>query len=509
MRRLAVLSDSRQDLAGRGFSLVILILAVLLTHVIPCSSEASWSTYTSEHGISFDLPSDYRSSVEDGVLVFAGPRGTEQWKTTINFQVVEPGGLDMEGFVADFKSQWQALEQYRLLGEETITLADLPATRLLVQYRVPQVSWKIRQEQVIIRHPRYFYTLAFTAPVELFDTYRGIMDRAVRSVKFSPQETSPDPLGAGADQVEDIFKRFIDSVQTFRELNGVDGYSGWSRYADTRVQRYITKRNEEIWPTGGEDTGWAYFFSQSISIIGRLDKTIPVVGFYHPWSDVWLITQWRRSPEPELLSAELLLGEWVRTRSDARIDPTPAWLRGDGYRPEQLARAVTGNLQRFDDLVHGEKDWQNELGLTDPGEFLLRLNYPVLSNNLLFSWTRGLEVWDDQPANKLVGDLRSAYLFFVESGRAGKLSSELAFSGGMNRESFDRLLSLEPDFFELLNPVYWTADEKRATLYLVPGTNSDYCVTLRYTRATAGLLLDRVDLLYVPDLRKIQMQEGN
>ncbi len=449
-------------------------------------------------GFSVDVPGEYQSEVNGTALVFSGRPGSDQWHTTINFQAIQASGQQLVSFVADLKSQWQDMDSYRLLSEQTGALDKQKAVRLLVEYRVENDQELIRQEQFVVQHTNYFYLIAYTAPATLFDLYHAPMSRAVDTFHIIAPETNHYDARA--------LQAFIHSVQEFREQNSIDGISGWNNYADPQVLEFFNTLSEDIWPEGERNSGWAYFFSSSMSSIGQLLSPLPVVGFYHPWSDVWIITQWQKEPEPQILSAEIVSGEWVRNHGIPPFDFTPAWLRGSGFRPDELSRAIIANLLQFDDAVHADSSWQKTLNLSGNSSLLEDVNYPAVSNALLFSWLRAMDAGMIESENKVLNDLLAGGQRFLTAGKNGRIDSMISLATGTIDETLQAVRAFKPDFFRSLNPVYWTADEKWATLYLIPGSNTDFCLSLRFLQDSAAMQLQRVDLLYFPEIMKQHRQ---
>ncbi len=74
---------------------------------------------------------------------------------------------------------------------------------------------------------------------------------------------------------------------------------------------------------------WTYFFQGTVIDIGHAKSETPLVGFYHPVTDVWLMTLWRfERSRPRLVRVAPVTGEALRGSSD--LHGVPAWLRTAG-----------------------------------------------------------------------------------------------------------------------------------------------------------------------------------
>ncbi|MCF8098013.1 MAG: hypothetical protein K9K65_09240, partial [Desulfarculaceae bacterium] len=117
-------------------------------------------------------------------LVFSGPKGSPEYRTTLSLQVVDAAGFPGLGAVArELISQWSRLRDYRLLSQENGSLAGQNALRLLVAFNSAQGE-AFRREQFICRKGPYYYLLAYTAPEKLFSGGAAHRNRALASLRF-------------------------------------------------------------------------------------------------------------------------------------------------------------------------------------------------------------------------------------------------------------------------------------------------------------------------------------
>ena len=92
---------------------------------------------------------------------------------------------------------------------------------------------------------------------------------------------------------------------------------------------------------------WSTFFRNAIVAVGHLDSTRPVVAYYNPLVDVFVLTVWGSGPggRLDLLTIRALPGAHL-ARPDQEVGLAPAW-QGT-TRPLDAMRAVTwARLGRF------------------------------------------------------------------------------------------------------------------------------------------------------------------
>lgn len=304
-----------------------------------------------------------------------------------------------------------------------------------------------------------------------------------------------------AASVQRHFRNFIQTVQVFRQLCIEKQDMGWRQFATVEVQGKAKELAGRLWPEDTTGEGWTYFFSLSATSIARLSETNPVVGFYHPWSDVWLITAWQTTPEFIITDIEIVPGEWLRNSGRPPFNLEPDWLRDQGFRPEILARSFALNIDHFDKRIHATANsWRESLFLSIPVDTFAEIRMQTASANLARAWMNVMAFYDPEEKDTLLLQLRPAVNSILEAGGKGTLAAVLAAATGTTNETTQILRSLPASVFQQLNTVYWLADEHKVSVYLVPGTNSDFCLTLIFRREWPELTLERLDLLNFPEI---------
>ena len=146
-----------------------------------------FTDYTNRNfGFSTRLPRNWQGTVTGEELVFSGFRATEQFLTTVKFQfVTNTLGNTLEGQAQELEDEWSGLKGYRLLSREPFRFEGNPAVRMAAEYDGPEDSGVFRQDQIIMDRGLYYYYIAYTAPVPLFDKYKFVMDELVDSFKFT------------------------------------------------------------------------------------------------------------------------------------------------------------------------------------------------------------------------------------------------------------------------------------------------------------------------------------
>lgn len=173
-----------------GFACLLILMCLGLSSA--GAAQVSYRVYQDQTlSYSLELPAHW--SVQPGSnsrsLVFSGPQGGPEYRTTLTLQVVDAIAFSDIGAVAGkLTSQWSRLRGYRLLSQEKGSLAGQEALRLLASFNNARGE-TFRREQFICRKGPYYYLLAYTAPELRFSGGMPYRNRALASLRFlSSQE---------------------------------------------------------------------------------------------------------------------------------------------------------------------------------------------------------------------------------------------------------------------------------------------------------------------------------
>jgi hypothetical protein len=166
-------------------SRVYLLPAIFLVLTVLIRAEASVGGYKAygndQYGFGFDIPAHWVSEINDYSLVFSGPKGGEEWNTTINVQIIKKGDYTLASLARALYEQWQGSELFQEHAREEGSYGGGQAVRYQVTYRRENDTVMFAQDQLVIEGPEYFYLLGYTAPQSLYRKHYDKMVRAVTS----------------------------------------------------------------------------------------------------------------------------------------------------------------------------------------------------------------------------------------------------------------------------------------------------------------------------------------
>jgi len=297
-------------------------------------------------------------------------------------------------------------------------------------------------------------------------------------------------------------EQLLETAAEFRELMLSDYTAAIERYATADGKQRLAKLDGLMWPATPPRLGWSFFMSTSIATAGALSGPRPAVAFYHPWSDVYLVTEWEVAGtddgSPQLVDAEALMGDWLRTDGSPPFSPIPAWVRSTLFKPAALAMTAAEAVAAFEAAVPlaSEDGWRSRLPRGDGGKPLEQYNragVPLLlaaSLHNLGTYHTPCEGEDPRLA-----PLRQAVAGLLDGSSGGDRKPLL-----LGRDTLDEttkvLRDLPDEIFAAFRPVSVVLGNKDLIIFLACLQQSDLVLSLVFeTDAMGRQALRRVDLV--------------
>ena len=136
--------------------------------------------------------------------------------------------------------------------------------------------------------------------------------------------------------------RLLAKASEFRKQAQSESESAFVKYVGNtdKAKKLFAFLGKTLCPKSDPAKGWTYFFETSIWSLSFPSETSAVAVFYHPWSDVALVTVWTRKDTGSTLDdADLLVGDALRNLAKPPYDADPQWLRGPV--PAYLAAGIS------------------------------------------------------------------------------------------------------------------------------------------------------------------------
>lgn len=200
-----------------------------------------------------------------------------------------------------------------------------------------------------------------------------LLSLIITSSVYAQVQSLAEPAEAG----KSLGVQLIDQVMAFRQQARTQPEEAFTAYAGKNAQKLFGPLGRTLCPSTDPSKGWAYFFETSVFSMSFITSSTALAVFYHPWSDVALITEWTRSKTGNSITdAELLMGDTLRNQGNPPYDIEPHWLRSPvpPYLAASLSSAQT--IQDFRRIFSPEssnfkKGWRSVM--TNPK--LVKSNY--------------------------------------------------------------------------------------------------------------------------------------
>lgn len=194
---------------------------------------------------------------------------------------------------------------------------------------------------------------------------------------------------SGSANIFSIFKKkasepleikVIAHVMEFHDLARQQPEEAFYQYAGDKAQPLFGPLGRVLCPISDPSAGWAYFFETSVNAISFISDKTALALFYHPWSDVALITAWTCTKKHiHITDTELFMGDVLRQQGDPPYDIDPHWLRSSlaPYLAASLSSAQTvTDFQRIftRDNRKLKKGWRAVISLDE----LMAVNHEAL-----------------------------------------------------------------------------------------------------------------------------------
>lgn len=192
---------------------------------------------------------------------------------------------------------------------------------------------------------------------------------------------SSEARGSGdADAAKGRQYLALRAADDFRIQGTDDFFRGLKQYGrEAAVVRFFAI-GDELWPFADETLGWAYFFNSCVIVSPPAQGERAPVGFYHPYSDVLLLTMWSVSKEegPRIEDVEVFMGDFLRRRGEPPFAAERPWRKTDAYRPAAMLESTKLTVDAFERAFLGSAAQSDRWRAAIPGAS----NAPLVADNL-------------------------------------------------------------------------------------------------------------------------------
>lgn len=306
--------------------------------------------------------------------------------------------------------------------------------------------------------------------------------------------------------------RIIETASNFRQWSLKDYSKALKTCATDEVIGKFQVLDGAIWPDTNPKLGWSFFLNVSVVTVGCSKSDQPLIAFYNPWSDVFLVTVWEiQDGKPRMVDAEVMLGTYIRTRGQFPKDPIPAWVKSPMYKPAILGVSVAKSVKAFEDLFPPTYAgrWREKVPeLADP-EILANLNYDGVGLMLLYSVTN-IDAYRHPRAgeNPRLASIREVAGRGLLLASEGKMESLLAKANETLPDIRKALAKLPASEFKTMSVSACVVGDDSALVFYVPTFNAGYCMSFLIKGTGKEAAIRRVDVVAYEGIYKHLSETG-
>ncbi len=132
-------------------------------------------------------------------------------------------------------------------------------------------------------------------------------------------------------------------------MASVDVGHALKRFGSPAANLQLSASGDALSPSLGWRAAWEVFLSTALPQVVRAQSDSALIGYYHPWSDVMLLTGWKRSADGQshIETAHLVPGSTIR--GSAQVEAIPRrWQQGETFAPEGVGQLTAQTAKAFE-----------------------------------------------------------------------------------------------------------------------------------------------------------------
>jgi len=302
----------------------------------------------------------------------------------------------------------------------------------------------------------------------------------------------------GQKELKEMIPLMVASTQ-FKDIATKDYASALLTLSKDKGMEKLHIIDTTMWDVKLYQLGWKLFFDSAVRIYNKELNKYPLVAYYNPFSDTYLITVWEQDKEGyKIVDAEMLMGDFVRGTSK-EIDGTPFWLRGKNKRTVNLGVGTALSTLAFEEVFEKAtvKNWRTKLKILQNSEVLSKFNYPNISTSLnshLLNVISFSSPKDDNPKLQECHHMTLKTVDAVKNGTIDKLLRTTA--NDTPQDTADILKNIPVEWIDDYTVASALSDSNECLVFLTHVQQSLGSISFALKRKNNDqLLLKRIDLI--------------
>ncbi len=327
--------------------------------------------------------------------------------------------------------------------------------------------------------------LVFVAVIAMFSAFAFLLGK-----EYGQVETVAVP--------EDVqLSRLLGSVNAFKSMAQTNYANAFLLFSRGQGMEKLHEMDKSSWTIPQSQAGWTLFFNTAIQVHADKKGKSPLIGFYNPYSDLFLIGVWESDDGlHQMVDAELLLGDWLR-KDNKDLEIVPQWLRGPTYRPEALARVVAESILSFEQVFASatRADWRSKLIILTDSVLQEGVNSPIATIRLQQQFENVNAFTHVEPGQTSVARFRNGTIDVIDEIAGQGVESVLATADGTVANTKRVLEAASPEWFGELRVAAVVADETTGLVFLAPAKQARGSLVFRFEGGASARHMKRFDLI--------------
>lgn len=292
--------------------------------------------------------------------------------------------------------------------------------------------------------------------------------------------------------------KLLRAVNYFKRLSLTDYEKALMVFSGDKVIKQFEVLNKAIWVQTPPELGWPLFMSAAVHVIGGINGKTPIVGFYYPYADVFLITQWSMKDKiPKIIDVDVVAGDFIRIETED-LKMLPHWLRTKNFKPFALGDSVAKTIVAFENLFGTESilNWRKKIPALKNKEVLNEVNYPI-SALMIFNNLINIDAFRfaDKETNSRLESCRNLTIKTVKSAANQELDKLFEDADKTLSETKKVLKGWNKEWFLTLEVVAALEAQDGCLIFLSPVYDPSGAVTLLFEGRDTKLSLSRIDIV--------------
>ena len=171
---------------------------------------------------------------------------------------------------------------------------------------------------------------------------------AVSLLSLVPLSACGDTIPFLTQSKEDAAADLFAEGEVFRLLASDNLLAGLKAYGTPEANKAMVAAARDLWPVSDADAGMRLFFAGALTNVAGADGETPVVAYYHPWSDVMLLTDWTKADDHWRI-ARIAVVPGAAIRGDSvKGAPARPWQAKTLYGPEAVGLMTARTIKGFE-----------------------------------------------------------------------------------------------------------------------------------------------------------------